>query len=144
MFVNVQELLVALQFPYLAVYFFRPTSYNPSQCDTLHSHRNSLSTRRGTARTKRRVVLHSDSAYRPTTRRFLLTRSGTAQTLWVYVLRTKIFHIGKEEGGALSFSEGKCDAIVPTASASTTHSTLIPHLEALQAVLIATLEPSPR
>ena len=65
------------KFPYLAVFFFsRPTSYNLSQCDTLHSHRKSLSTRRGKVLTKGRVVLHSDSAYRPTIRRFLLTRSG--------------------------------------------------------------------
>ena len=37
-----------------------------------------------------------------------------------------------------------CDAIVPTASASTTQSTLILHLEALQAALVASLDPSPR
>ena len=37
--------------------------------NTIHSHINCLSTRGGTARTKGRVVLHSDSAYRPATRR---------------------------------------------------------------------------
>ena len=86
--------------------------------NTIHSHRNCLSTRGGTARTKGRVVLHSDSAYRPATRRVPSTQphlsmeDGTDpeglrsnQSIGRRTNRDYL-HTIKNEGGELFFKEG--------------------------------------